>query len=202
MTPDRSTERIEIEGSLSAKPAAAQPSTDAWSFGERALRLFAPVTHRDGDSSNPHSRNLDARSTSGVQRTARPDTKPASAPEPQFGKRSLRPLYQWEGVVEEVNGDSFRARLVPYEDGQPIPSRIEFSEFAHDDLADESDADLVEEGAVFYWTIAKSRNPAGTTTNVSLVRFRRLPPPGAFRQRLASREAQELMAEPQDASST
>jgi hypothetical protein len=95
--------------------------------------------------------------------------------------------------VEEVNGTSFRCRLVPLESGQPNLARIEFTEFSLDDIANDDDRILVEPGAVFYWTIGRSQNSAGTRTNVSLVRFRRLPVPGSYQRRLARREAAKLL---------
>ncbi len=95
--------------------------------------------------------------------------------------------------MEEVNGDGFRARLLPFEEGEADHSRLEYADFGYDDLADESDHDLVMEGAVFYWTVGKSRNAAGTYTNTSLVRFRRLPPPSTYQTQEAGREAAALL---------
>ena len=69
-----------------------------------------------------------------------------------------------------------------------------------DDLATDSDVALVDEGAVFYWTVGKGRNSAGTQSNVSLVRFRRLPPSSRLHQARAEQEATELLEELGDAS--
>lgn len=112
-----------------------------------------------------------------------------------FGKRGFAPVYQWEGMVEEVSGDGFRARLVPFENRYADASRVEYADFSYDDLADESDRALVKAGAIFYWTVGKSRNRAGTYTNTSLVRFRRLPPPTTYAIRKSSREAEEILAD-------
>jgi hypothetical protein len=103
-------------------------------------------------------------------------------------------VYQWEGVVEEVNGEGFRARLRPFEQGHAEASRVEYADFDYDDLADESDRALVAEGAIFYWTVGKSRNMAGTVFNTSLVRFRRLPSATSAQKREAAREAAALLA--------
>ena len=99
----------------------------------------------------------------------------------------------WEGVVEQVNAAEFRARLTPFEDGVPNTARVEFTEFSFDDLANLDDRKLVEEGARFYWTVGRATNPAGTLTNVSLVRFRRLPPTTHHRRQLAEAEADALL---------
>jgi len=112
-----------------------------------------------------------------------------------FGKKSLFALFQWEGVVEEIVSSGFRARLVPFEDGRPNPAQIEFTDFSFDDLATDSDRALVREGAIFYWTVGRGKNVAGTVSNVSLVRFRRLGPAGPVQKRLAQREARELFAD-------
>jgi hypothetical protein len=112
-----------------------------------------------------------------------------------FGKRSLEPLSHWEGEVEEVTDSGFRARLVPSEGHPGSMATTEYTEFSFDDLADESDIDFVSEGAVFYWTIGRGKNSAGQRTNVSLVRFRRLAPPSAQRQREARHEAARLLQE-------
>jgi hypothetical protein len=124
-----------------------------------------------------------------------PDARPVAAPRFAFGKKSLQATHQWEGVVEEIGASGFRARLLPLVGGKPDPRRIEFTTFAFDDLANDDDRDLVSEGAIFYWTVGKGRNAAGTVSNVSLVRFRRVPPPGAFQERVAKAEAAELLQE-------
>jgi len=54
--------------------------------------------------------------------------------------------------------------MIPIIDGRPDPTRTEFTTFSLDDLDDESDRDLVAEGAIFYWTIGRGRTAAGTQT--------------------------------------
>jgi hypothetical protein len=114
-------------------------------------------------------------------------------PSRDFGRRSLQPLSNWEGVVEQVTGDTFLCRLVQIVEGRPNPATVEFTEFSLDDLANESDWNLVQPGAVLYWTIARARNPAGTVTNESLVRFRRLPLPTRAQLERAQHEAEDLL---------
>lgn len=123
------------------------------------------------------------------------DLEPVAPPKKSFGKRGFAPLYQWEGVVEEVNGEGFRARLVPFENGQADPSRVEYADFEYDDLADESDRELVTHGAVFYWTVGRGRDSGGSISKRSLVRFRRLPPTSPYHAREARREAEDLLSD-------
>jgi hypothetical protein len=93
-------------------------------------------------------------------------------------------------MVENVKNGVFRARLVRLDEGDR-PTKIEYSDFSLDDLADQGDRTLVEPGAIFYWTIARRWNSAGTMTNESLVRFRRVSSSRSHAE-AASKEADEL----------
>jgi hypothetical protein len=119
--------------------------------------------------------------------------EPVVIPSINQGRRSMKALMHWEGVVDRVDGDEFHARLTPFENGIPNPARVEFTEFSVEDLANPDDRNFVEEGARFYWTIGRATNAAGTLTNVSLVRFRRLPPTTPHRRQLAEAEADALL---------
>ena len=66
---------------------------------------------------------------------------------PDFGKSGMEVLSHWEGVVEELRTDGFKARLVPLENGVLNPARVEFSDFSYDELETKSDRGLVEVGA-------------------------------------------------------
>lgn len=200
MNPSDATRPIDVEGPNGRNrewPSRWQTG-DAWSFGSRD-RLIAPLnprapadpaTVRSAAANTAPSPTASPRSAMDVS-----DVKPVAPRRPFFGKRGFAPLYQWEGVVENVNGSGFRARLLPFENGHADASRVEYADFANDELADESDRDLVMEGAVFYWTVGRSRNLAGTYTNTSLVRFRRVPLPTPYQTREASREAEALLAD-------
>ena len=199
MSPGESTWPVAVErpnGSIGSGQSAEQTS-DAWSFGSRE-RLFAPLKPQpapEPESARSAAANSDLTSTASPPARDISELKPVAPERPSFGKRGFAPLYQWEGVVEEVNDIGFRARLVPFEDGQPDASRIEYADFEFDDLADDSDRELVVEGAVFYWTVGKSRNTAGTNTNTSLVRFRRLLAATPYQMRKSAREAAELLTD-------
>lgn len=78
----------------------------------------------------------------------------------------------WDGVVTGIGRETFKARVVPIGIRGPEQA-VEFSIF---DVSD-SDMDLFELGAIFYWTIAHRTTTFGRVRRVSEVRFRRLPPP-------------------------
>lgn len=110
------------------------------------------------------------------------------------GLRSFVPEYQWEGTVERVEGDRFFCRIVALQEGSEAQATtLEQTEFSFDDLSSESDVLLVKSGAVFYWTIGRSRNAAGTISKRSLLRFRRLPPLTELEVRESEREAEALL---------
>jgi hypothetical protein len=200
MTENRSTSPINLErpNGHGGHDSGSLQTGDAWSFGGPD-RIFAPLNPRASLDSSAHrssAANSTERPTDGPRRQLDlSDVRPLSLKRPAFGKRGFAPAYQWEGVVEEINGTGFRARLVPYEEGEANAGKVEYADFDYDDLADESDVQLVEEGAIFYWTVGKSRNLAGTLTNTSLLRFRRVLPATAYQARRALLEAGELLRE-------
>ena len=77
---------------------------------------------------------------------------------------------RWEGVVLEVADGTFRARLVDLDRHAPD----EDAEIYWSEVSDE-DKDLVEPGAVFYWSIGYYTDRMGQRVRRSLIRFRRLP---------------------------
>ena len=190
---ERSTRPVEIEGGENPPAAAWQLDEMTSSFGPTASRIVGSSPLLPDDHTFPHSQNRNGPSTIGPQKITTPRQEPTILRRRDFGRRALRALSNWEGVVEEVREGTFSGRLIPLSNGAADPGRTEFTEFSFDDLANESDRDLVQPGAVFYWTIGKSRNGAGTLTNVSLVRFRRIPTPTLQRQQRARREAEELL---------
>jgi hypothetical protein len=197
VSPKQSTEEINIDRSTPGAAQWAAPETSAWWLRFKPDRLFVPRSPGlPEDPGRKRSGNTSAESTvSDPSGSTVPALKPVARRRPFFGRRAFKPLYQWEGVVEEVSDEGFRARLRPFENGSLNRSQVEYADFEFVDLADESDYDLVEKDAVFYWTVGRYRNPAGTYTNTSLVRFRRLAPPTARQLNEASREAAELQAE-------
>lgn len=78
-------------------------------------------------------------------------------------------LQKWEGYVTEVFEETFRAQLTPIKgQGGGQETEILLQEI------DEKDRQLVEPGAVFYWSIGYDDRPSGRQ-RASRIRFRRLP---------------------------
>ncbi len=180
---------------LSQYPEASpwQQDDDVWSFGPERRLLFTGVTRTGNSRPRPSpSRNIDDNSTNTPERSKIPRKTPQVKPR-NFGRRSSTAISHWEGVVESVDQSCFEARLIPFKDGVPIAALWEMADFDFDELVDESDAKLIREGAVFYWTIARSRNAAGTVMNSSIVRFKRSPGPTNRRQVAAAEEAERLL---------
>jgi len=100
-----------------------------------------------------------AQGRSAAQRIARVATGP-----------QMRVLAKWEGVVREVLGDSFIARLTDESGrGSEVEAEIYTSEVAPADL------DLLRPRAVFYWLMGYRDTQSGDRIRESRLRFRRLP---------------------------
>jgi hypothetical protein len=80
-------------------------------------------------------------------------------------------LKRWEGVVTATDVEQFTARLRDLDSS--AESDLE-AVVSVDEIAD-SDEQLLEVGAVFYWTIGYRIEPHGQKSSVSTIRFRRLP---------------------------
>lgn len=77
---------------------------------------------------------------------------------------------KWRGVVLKIYKDCFLCRLVDQDGNSPDEeAKILLSEISKEDLQ------LIDIGAVFYWSIGYQTNPSGTRTRSSIIRFRRLP---------------------------
>ena len=79
-------------------------------------------------------------------------------------------LQSWEGVVLGVDDTSFVARLIDvageHDDEEVKLSRDELSDF---------DLELLEPGAILYWTIGYRQQLRGSRERVSRIRLRRVP---------------------------
>lgn len=190
---ERSTRPLKVEGPRDAFRSAWQPNEISWSFGPTQRRVIGWPDRRPSDSDFAGSKNQNGPSTAGPQEIKSPEWGVAAFVARDFGRRGLAALSHWEGVVEDVEGDKFRCRLVPLTPGAPHAGDFELAEFSFDDLANEDDRALVQQGAVFYWTIGRARNHAGSVANVSLVRFRRLPAVTLLQHKRAQREAEGLL---------
>ena len=85
-------------------------------------------------------------------------------------QRSFEPDVSWEGVVLDVSGDSFNARLVDMNN----PSQYEEAEILNTAVSDQDDIELIKPGAIFFWSIGR-RIEGRRSEQVSWIQFRRLP---------------------------
>lgn len=167
---------------------------EQWSFGPASVRMVTAVGGIGaGVPRRSRSDNVDPDGTVRPEEDPKPPPAAEKLAKRAFGKRALSSVAHWEGVVERVEHNRFAARLVPIEGGRPIAHRPEFTQFEFDELSNDDDRHLVEEGAVFYWTLGRAKNPAGSIMNVSLLRFRRLPAVTAHQRSSARDEAEDLL---------
>jgi hypothetical protein len=189
------TEPVVVRGALSDQAAFWQKaSQEIWSFGSRSRNLFSPPNLGSAPVETPFGQT-GAKGTVGPQRVKVPEVGPLAAPARRFGQKAWQPLAHWEGVVEEVDGDTIRVRLTPLIHGRPDFTRVEFVEFSFDELAYPADRELVTRDAKLYWTVGRRKDEAGTVSNDSLVRVRRQVPPSIERQRRGAEEAAAFLAE-------
>jgi hypothetical protein len=88
----------------------------------------------------------------------------------QRSREKLIALQSWEGTVLHVEDDSFVARLIDA-NGDHLDEEVSL---AKEELCD-FDLELLESGAIFYWTIGYRYQLGGARERVSRIRFRRLP---------------------------
>jgi hypothetical protein len=193
MTEPESTVRPEIKLTTDRVETNGRPTSYPWAASSPPQVMGLVRTHPRAPGRSAAS-NTEGDGTASPATIDTPDVKAVVPTQPSLGgKRRFVAAYQWEGVVEEIAEETFTARLVPYEGGRPRTGQVEYATFAFDDLADESDWEMVAPDAVFYWTVGKSRDDWGTYRKTSLVRFRRLPAPTPVRARAAAREARGLL---------
>ena len=175
MTLDVPKNVVDETGSASARldwatPPAASPPVEgtivAGTQGGAEPQLNATTTEENQPDRGEKFREPRLSLVLGSQGT--PIVVPRS--EPFILKDVLLPLESWEGVVEHVDPDGgwFSARLLS-ESGP--------EEIAEFDLVEVSrgDRDLVQQDAIFYWTIGYRETLAGQRSRESVIRFRRLP---------------------------
>ncbi len=92
-----------------------------------------------------------------------------SAPKMPPFREYFRAIQKWEGKVISLSGDTFRASLSAII-GDKVDQEAEI--YVQDVTPDERE--LIEPGAVFYWSIGYLERPSGRVRE-SVLRFRRLP---------------------------
>lgn len=100
-----------------------------------------------------------------TDRVVEPIWQPSRPRQEQFVR-----LQEFEGFVEELRKDSFVARLVDKTEKR----EDEQAEFSFEEISP-SDRDLIQPGAIFYWTIGYLDRVSGQRTRASVIKFRRLP---------------------------
>ena len=155
-------------------PQPQEPAT-----GQRQTQDYGEVVAPSGPGAGPVSTTPSTRISNGLPATdseANPRKPrlahliPPPSP-PEAPREAIIPLQRWEGVVLRVNADSFVARVVDATAEHPD----EEVELPKDDLSP-FEIDLLQEGAIFYWTIGyRQRLPRGQRERISRIRLRRLP---------------------------
>ncbi len=107
---------------------------------------------------------------------------------PSSNNYSFISLQKWEGVVTDVNEDSFFARLTDLTQG----GSEEVIEFYLDDVPSD-DKSLIGIGAIFYWNIGYE-TIRGQDRKVSLIKFRRLPKWSKKKMQNMQKKGKELMS--------
>ncbi len=98
-------------------------------------------------------------------------------------------LQKWEGVVTDIDEDSFTARLTDLMQS----GSDEVIEFSFDDVPSD-DRSLIQEGAIFYWNIG-FETMRGQDRKVSLIKFRRLPKWSKKKMQAMREKGEDLMSQ-------
>lgn len=109
-------------------------------------------------------------------------------PEGDSREERLWVLQKFEGTVVSVIRDEFVAVIRDLTNPSQPKER---ATFLIEDVS-ESDRPLVEDGAVFYWSLGYETSAAGQRKRISLVRFRRLPLWSESDAEVVERETDEL----------
>lgn len=100
----------------------------------------------------------------------------------------IKVLQQWECVIHEISGDCVSCELHDLTDST-CPT--EFAEIYISEFS-EFDRPLLEEGAVFYWSVGRETSKTGQVRRYSELRMRRMPPLSRSKRREIARKAQQL----------
>lgn len=99
-----------------------------------------------------------------------PVVPPVALPQRSQSQPRFDALQKWQGQVSEVTNSTFTALLLDLLE----PSVEEEAEFDLEEVS-RGDLDLVEPGAVFYWSVGYRTEPSGERSRSSVLVFRRLP---------------------------
>lgn len=136
--------------------------------GLEGLRYFSPNKSPEQAASDKQSTDVLGTSDS-EEKPVIPSISAIPRTPTQPKPRSIS-LQKWEGVVTNISEGLFTARLVDLTQTGPE----EEAEFSISEIS-QGDQNLMEQGAVFYWSIGYLDDLGGQRTRTSLIRFRRLP---------------------------
>lgn len=79
-------------------------------------------------------------------------------------------LQKWEGIVEEINGDTILVKLIDLTNGGTHEeTELDLQDISPDDIQ------LVKKGAMFYWSIGYETQRDRQVKKSSFIKFKRLP---------------------------
>lgn len=136
-------------------------------LGDPALRVYQPPPMIDDDR-NAHDTDSSLKDPQIHTEVAVPHVQHRiSLREP---RTNFLTLQAWEGVITDVNANSFSAKLMDLTTNAP-------DEEADIDLADVSkdERSLVKTGAVFLLHVGYATSEGGQRSRTAILRFRRLP---------------------------
>ncbi len=87
-------------------------------------------------------------------------------------ERTLTPISEWEGYVEDISENDFSVRMVNVRSKSSLPA--DMATFDKDEVS-KYDRQLLKEGAIVRWVVGRERLSTGQIRNVSELYFRRLP---------------------------
>lgn len=103
-------------------------------------------------------------------------------------EKRIKLLQQWECIVSRVTDDCVECELHDLTD-ESLPveqAEVYLDEFNHFDRA------LLQEGAVFYWSVGHETSVNGQVRRYSELRVRRMPRLSQLRKREINKEAEHL----------
>ena len=145
---------------------------DVTSYGQPAFQEYGFIDFKEDVcvDSKINSTYIDIDDKSNLLQKEIPETPIIWYPAKYQRATLFTSLIKWRGVVLEIYKDCFLCRLVDQEGNSPY----EEAEILLSEISDE-DLQLIDIGAVFYWSIGYQTNPSGSRIRSSIIRFRRLP---------------------------
>ena len=108
----------------------------------------------------------------------------------KFNLRSLTPIAEWEGYIDQVKGNEFFVKMVNINTNKSVPEDL--ATFSVSDVS-EHDLKLLKKGAYVRFILGRERFPSGEIRNVSQLFFRRLPAHSKKDFDRANRKAKDLL---------